>query len=398
MKTYLYSIILVTLAIFFSCKEELANQPISTGSQPDQITIVSQQEIAGGSEITFKAPQNKDFTYVKAVYTVKPGKEVTITSSLYEDKIVLHGFTKEGSYPVRFYAVSKGEVLSDPLVVNVNVAKPSFRDVFDNLHVFDDFSGFTVTFDNPSEQDIRITVLTYDPLVRRYVTSYTHFSGDVKGSFRRAGYNQPQDFKFVVSDRWDNHSDTLTQTIHPLQEFEMDKSKFASFPLPPFNNASWNSNTVFSRIFDGRIGNFYYGTTGWMSNDNGPIDFSIDIGIKAKLSRIKMNHPCSPSGNYWYSAFVRYAMREFELYGSNNPNLDGSWDSWDKLANLESLKPGGMSAEELRNYGCVLGEDFFIPGEAGGYRYYRIKVFNMWGGSSQFTGIDELTFYGAEVN
>lgn len=391
-KNYWVLICMLSLP-FVACKEDTANLPISSGDKPGVLTVVSQQILAGGSEITFKAPKDKDFTYAEAVYSVKPGEEMRVTSSLYEDKLLLSGFTQEGIYPVTLYSVSKGGVRSDPLEIQVQVAKPSFLDVFENLRVVDDFSGFTVVYENQSEQDIRITVLRYDPMVRRYVTEYTHFSNDVQGSFRRAGYTEPEEFRFVVTDRWENHSDTLAQTVQPLQEFLMDKSKFASHPLPPFNNLGYDSYTLFTNIWNENIGNFYYATTGWMSYQSGPIDFCIDIGVKAKLSRVNMNHPCS--SNNFYTAFTRYTIREFELYGSNDPSPDGSWESWDLLSTLESIPPTGASTEELRHYGCTLGEDFFVAGEAGAYRYYRFKVLRQWGGAGFFTAIDELTFFGA---
>lgn len=390
------TLIFVSWLLVAACAKETTNAPISVGEKPGMLTITEQKKLAGGTEISFKAPKDKDFLYAEAVYSTVPGKKNIVTSSRYEDRLLLTGFKDEGTYPATIYAVSKGDVRSEPLEIEIHVGKPSFREVFETLRIVDDFSGFTVVYENPSEQDIRITVLRYDPLVRRHVTEYTHFSNDVQGSFRRAGYTSPEEFRFVVTDRWENHSDTLSQTVHPLEEFVMDNSKFASHPLPPFNNLGYDSYTLFTHIWNNSIGNFYYDRTGWMSYQSGPIDFCIDIGVKAKLSRVKMNHPCS--SNNVYTAFSRYTIREYELYGSNDPNPDGTWESWDRLAHFESVLPTGMSTEEIRHLGCTVGEDFFVPGEAGAYRYYRFKVLRQWGGSGFFTAIDELSFFGAELN
>lgn len=389
-------VLIAIIAVFSGCKEEEVNSPLSKGEKPGKLSVLSITELAGGAEITFKAPLDKDFTYAEAVYSPKAGKENRVTSSPYEDTMVLTGFTQAGTYKVTLYAVAKGGVRSEPLEVEIPVAKPSFLEVFENLRVVDDFSGFTVVYENPAEQPIRITVLRYDPLTRRFTTEHTHFSSDAQGSFRRAGYTDPEEFRFVVTDRWENNSDTLVQTVTPLEEFEMDKGKFASHPLPPFNNLPYDSYTLFAQIWNNSIGNFYYARTGWMSSQAGPIDFCIDIGVKAKLSRVKMNHPCS--ANNVYTAFSRYTIRDFEIYGSNDPNPDGTWESWDRVGVFESIRPSGMSNEEVRHFGCVTGEDFFVPGETGGYRYYRFKILRQWGGTGFFSGIDELTFFGALID
>ena len=103
----------------------------------------------------------------------------------------------------------------------------------------------------------------------------------------------------------------------------------ASFPLPMI----WNGTAA---------GN------GFHVSDPGqafPIVFTFDLGVKAELTSLKMwirqGRPISYNEDNW----ARGHPREFEVYGSLDPNPDGSFDeSWKLLGHFLAVKPSpGMT-------------------------------------------------------
>jgi hypothetical protein len=93
----------------------------------------------------------------------------------------------------------------------------------------------------------------------------------------------------------------------------------ASFPL----TCLWNGNT----------GDFMH-STGVTST---PILFGWDMGVKAKLSRMKL-WPRPDNDDRWNKGMPRI----FEIYGSMAPNPDGSLDdSWTLLGKFTAVQPSG---------------------------------------------------------
>ncbi len=85
---------------------------------------------------------------------------------------------------------------------------------------------------------------------------------------------------------------------------------------------------------------------------NAPIPqwFTIDLGHKMSISRIqKWPRPD-------YELYSSVAPRVFQVWGSMNPNPDGSWDdSWHLLGEFEQFKPSGYG--EGREVGPITDED-----------------------------------------
>ena len=121
-----------------------------------------------------------------------------------------------------------------------------------------------------------------------------------------------------------------------------------------------------------------------------PIPWTMDLGQEAKLSRVIV---WQRNGRYLYN---HGNPRKFELWGSNDPNLDGSWDSWTKLGTFEGTKPSGLPLGEVSNEDLVYaesGEEFAIPLEAPSVRYIRFLTIETWSGSD-FFHIGELKYFG----
>ena len=123
--------------------------------------------------------------------------------------------------------------------------------------------------------------------------------------------------------------------------------------------------------------------------------FTFDMGQTARLSRFKFHHRyASSSGTAADGAYSAGDPQILEVYGSNNPASDGSWDSWTLLGQFESVKPSGdakWTSEDIQ-FAVFDGEDFEFE-DIGVYRYLRFKILKNWGGVT-YIYIAELTFWG----
>ena len=64
-------------------------------------------------------------------------------------------------------------------------------------------------------------------------------------------------------------------------------------------------------------------------------------------------------------------IRNFEIWGSNNPSADGSWDSWERIMNESIERPAGTTADVLE--ASKKGDSFTFDEDIAKYRYLRIK-------------------------
>jgi hypothetical protein len=83
------------------------------------------------------------------------------------------------------------------------------------------------------------------------------------------------------------------------------------------------------------------------------------------------------------------------LYGSDNPNPDGSWASWTLIGSYTSVKPSGLPVGQNTQADidyAKAGEEFTVPSGTPKFRYYRFKLLSNWG-NSHFMTMEEITFY-----
>ena len=172
-----------------------------------------------------------------------------------------------------------------------------------------------------------------------------------------------------------------TITLHEIGR-KLNKSNFAIRILPTdvleggygwLEDMLWDEN---------------YNPPGFATQNQVPCWFTIDAGESVSLSRFKV----------WQAndrLYEKESVRTFELYGSDNPNPDGSWDSWTLIGSYTSVKPSGSSlgtVTQLDKDYAFTGEDFFAPEGTPKARYYRFKLLTNWGNGS-FMTMEEVTFY-----
>ncbi len=161
---------------------------------------------------------------------------------------------------------------------------------------------------------------------------------------------------------------------------ELDRNKYEEYTLPgdaPQYNTSANP---MSKLWDGDK-NSWFRTA---NNSGSPHWFTFDLGVTAKLSSFKAwQRGILTEYNLVYA---NANAKTWEVWGSADPNPDGSWDSWVKLGDCQSVKPSGLplgqTTEEDLAY-ALAGETFSLDPAAPPVRYIRIKVLDTWDGAAK---------------
>ena len=169
---------------------------------------------------------------------------------------------------------------------------------------------------------------------------------------------------------------------------EMNKSSFKALSLPgdAGSEYGWELRYLWDNKKEESQGaGFHTGGSGM------PQSFSIDLGAEASVNSFRV----------WQRSSALYNvgnLKRFEVWGSNNPNSNGSWDSWTKLETFNSFKPSGQpvgqnTAADISF--AAAGEQFTLPAGNQNVRYLRFKVLETWGGVG-YMHLMELSFYKKE--
>ncbi|SDE10092.1 DUF4959 domain-containing protein [Niabella drilacis] len=389
MRSAYFILLFFTVAGLSSCKQELLNTPVEKGgARPGTVSNIMVQNTNGASTLTYTLPAAPDLLYIKAVYEIRPGIKREVVSSYYNNTMTVDGFAKAGAYEVQLYAVTRSHVESDPVAVTVTPLESPVNLAFRSLKTQAGFGGPNIKVRNAAEQPIVIVPMidslgngNYESLDKIY-TQADSINYTIRGL-----QDKPTRFAFCVSDRFGNSSDTLYEEITPLAEVILDKTRFSEFTLPgdgPLAYANegvavrliwdnnYNLNAVWPRLYT-NVSNTNIQTITW------------SIGVAKTLSRMKI-YPRSENNDRYYE---QGNLRDFEIWGSANPTLDGSYDaSWVKLAAKSIVRPSGLpygqpsSAEDIA-YAKAGWDVEFEPGQPP-VKYLRIRNIRNWQG---FTNI-----------
>jgi hypothetical protein len=304
--------------------------------------------------IRYKVPNDKNLLGVKVVYT-RNGEVCESKASKYVDSLVVEGFGSSAQQEVQLYSVGVNEKLSESVPVQIKPLTPPVRTV--TFDVEDSFGGVVLSLDkNYSNANLAI-VLLFDTLFtsggqRQWLQLQTFHTESATRKFSRRGLDpKPIDFAVYVRDRWGNMSDTIYRTLTPLLEERLPTDKFRNAALPSdfFSPAEGNNGYRVEHLWDGNEsskGSFYASTFGAPM----PQWVTIALGYKMSISRIQKRPRDA------YELYSGSGPRTFELWGSNDPNPDGSWDdSWHLLGEFEQFKPSGYG--EGREVGPITDED-----------------------------------------
>lgn len=388
-KTPLIAVMIAVLFLFAGCKEELLSPLPNNGSAtPPPITEPKVTNLPGAAKITYKVPGDPNILYVEAVWTYKGNKRNT-KASYYADTLTIEGFGDTNPCDVQLYSVSTGEVKSTPVSVTVKPLTSPVEDVFKSLIVKPDFGGLNVGFLNATGSNIVISVLIKNS-IGNFVEDDAFYTNLVQDSFSVRGHDAvPTQFGIVVRDRWNNYSDTLFTTLTPFFEKQLNKALFKEFvPYPgDVNDKIYSASYPMKNLWDGGT-NIFVTAQGLGI----PESFTIDLGVTARISRMKYLQRQSTA--FYYASGTPEII---EVYGSNSPAPDGDWNSWTLLRTCVSVKPSGLALLLVTNddiAAAQAGEDFNFPVSGMPYRYLRFKVTKTYGNSNNIT-FAELTFWGA---
>lgn len=174
----------------------------------------------------------------------------------------------------------------------------------------------------------------------------------------------------------------ITNVTLPKFERALSKAGFKDFSLPT-DIKDGGYGWLIEYLWDDN-----FSPPGFATQSGVPQWFTIDLGVSTTLSKLKI----------WQAndrLYAKESVKKFEVWGSDNPDMDGSWDSWTKLMTCESVKPSGLPVGE--NSGADIeyaaaGEEFVFTDGTPKIRYLRLKLLENWGNSS-FMTIAELSLW-----
>lgn len=381
------------MAILYSCKADRIGPLENNDTPPGQVTNVSVTNGPGNATITYTLPKDKDLLYVKAVYTLANGKVMEVKSSYYGNNLTVEGFGDTDQHDVSLYAVNRSEKASSPTVVKVKPLENPIWGVYRSLKVIPDFGGINFKASNPAKADLAIEVFVESKgkLVSTGKNIYTSAS-QVDQSIRGMD-TLTKKFGITIRDRWLNHTDTLFLSLKPLYETIIPKNGYKEVILPTDTHQQYGSTSI-SMMWDGNIIDWpSVSLTSTATTD--PQWTTFDVGKLATLSRIVIwDYPeyLNQGRTYFYGG----DLKQFEVWGTDNPPADGSFNNWILLGSFTSKKPSGSA------YGVQTAEDYAFANAGISYtfnvapkkvRYLRIKSIKNWAGTS-FMSISEVQVYG----
>ena len=375
--------------MFTSCKEEKHTPSEKSTWVPDKVSNIVVENLSGAARITYDVTMHPELMYVMAEFETQ-GKKRNVKATYFTDSLLVEGFGDTEPHEIKLYAVSRSEVLSEPVIVTVKPLTPPATLAFQSLNLIDDFGGAWATYQNPAKADIGITIMHKGNAGEWVIDEVLYTEKEFGGVSARGLEAKPTEFGIFVQDRWGNYTDTLVKTLTPLYE-ELIPKPFRSYLLPTDNTTSYNSNNKIEKLWDGIVGsqNIYYTAV----NSGMPTWFTFDLGVTKRLSRFLYQQRNDAAIVRWGHGNPRY----FEIWGSaTTPNPNGSWEGWTKLMDVESVKPSGLPVGQNSDEDLALmykGEDFNFPKGTPSVRYIRIKVNETWN-KTTFFHIGELTFWG----
>lgn len=384
-------LLLSIMTVISACKQDKLEPLEHNTNPPGVVSNITVTNGPGNAVLHYALPKDNDLLYVKAVYTLASGRVMEVKASYYGNNLTVEGFGDTEEHEVKLYAVNRSEIVSQAVSVKVKPLENPIWGVFRSMRAYADFGGLKFIASNPSKADLAIEILVeskgkYVPTSKNIYTAAIDIDQSIRGLD-----TIPLKFALTIRDRWLNYSDTLYTTIKPLYETAIPKSGYKGISLP--TDVALHPSTSFGGLWDGDL-------DGWprvMMTSSAvltPQWITFDIGKLAALSRIVIwDYPEYLNGRtYFYGG----NLLDFEIWGSDNPPSDGSFNNWVKLGTFKSKKPSGSA------YGVNTSEDAAVGAAGLNYtfdlgvpkvRYLRIKSLKNWQGTT-FMAIGELQVYG----
>lgn len=379
------------------CEEQGNREPLEHDpTPPGQVTNIQAKAGPGIVTLRYTLPKDENLLYVKAVYTLQSGAEREVRASYYTNTMTLDGFFDTEEHEVKIYSYNKSEVASEPVIIKVRPEESPIWEVRRTLELNADFMGVRVTAENESKADVAIQVFYKDSLgkwsnMEGIYTSTTSIKQTLRGLDTLT-----YEMGAVIRDKFQNYTDTLYASVSPYFETALDKSLYRGANLNNTDTPERQGSRGINMLWDGQTTRSQRYMTEQPA-DGSSAFVTVSIGQLAQISRIKFwTYPewmADGSNPYYY----RGTPRIIEIWGSADPNPDGSWDdSWYLLSRHEVIKPSGlpygqMSDEDKRF--AEAGFDAEADPLAPRTQYLRFKQILNWEGTT-WLDLTEIQVYG----
>lgn len=404
------------LLVQTACKKDGSyNEVTSTDkSKPGVITNVKVANFNGGAYITYTLPDSKNILYVQASYRINDKTTRQTKSSYYSDSITVSGFADSKDYQVVLYTVSRAEVKSDSVVVTVHPLTPPYKLVFASLSIQKDFGGVNIRAADSTNDAIGIIAILPSILANNpYAIQDQHYTSDKAINYSLRGYDTVGlKWGLYVTDQWGNVSDTLFQTVSPIFETQLDKSRFQAYVLPTDVPNYQNGLFNLSNIWDNNIGEYCYNTQQPILATSAkpniwPAWATFDMGQTAKLSRYEMWDRVGDGNIFvWTSGapqtwimWGRADVPQDELMPSDTTQIpalgSATPNGWINLGVFSA--PPKPAHNPLTNADIAVwtsGFNFDFSLDLPKVRYIRFECLQTMGGTNNFFNFNEMSFFG----
>lgn len=407
------------LTVTISCDDSSKDKD---SQAPAQITNIRFTPNNGGGYFLYDIPNDPDFLYVRADYTIDSGEAISKTSSTYSDTLFIEGLGQVKEYPVKLYTVDRNENASLPVIQHVTPLYPNTDAVLETMVVQPGFSSLIVDWNNELKQsiDVFVEVKVDGKEVTKVYSSNLKKDRFMINNLEGKSHN----ISVYVKDSYGNISKTKDcGSIVPLidgkitkqawsflrneflygKNWDYSSSKDPALQKPfPAYQATFRDDSLKNAKeshFEGRVQKFWddeydssvkqnlnYFHTGPQSF---PFSYFIDMGHTIRASRVAV----------WQRDTNPYEgenVKTFQLWISDDANPEDGIAGWEMLGTYTIVKPSDpiVAKNELLN-----GHHFILypdnPRFTKPFRYLRYKALKS--ASSANSGCtSEIALYGID--
>jgi hypothetical protein len=392
------TVIIAAMALWLcvACSEEFTGQFPTDKTPPLPVTVDSIVNFPGGATVTYRLPDETDLLYVKLVYTLSDGTPQEARASSYSNSLTVKGFGRGQATNVHLISVDRSRNESTPLEVEIHPEDSPIYEILNSVQVIENWGGFLLQWDNPIKEDIVLSVFKRNEAGGfQSVENFYSSAATVKQSVRGQEAVSTE-FGISVRDYYNNFTDTLTVSLTPWYETQLDKNNFIAIPRSEKFTVSQFGTPNMNILWDGVVTSAEATDLYYLTPSAYPPYFAINLGVKAKLSRFR----------YWSRPdyyFRLHSAKEIQIYGTNDPTVGNNPESENSAWILlhpqvfVSVRPSGEptsvpAAGEDLEYGRA-GEEWEIPLDAPAVQYIRFQQLTSWTGTMAMTCV-EIRFWG----
>lgn len=383
--------ILLTAGLLVACKEYTIGQYPIDSIPPAKVTNPQVENLPGRVIVSYTLPDETDLLYVRADYDKSDGTKGSVKASVFNNQLEIVGFGRSKKQTIQLVTVDRSQNESAPVPVEIEPLDGSVYSISETMNIEETWGGIKMTWDNPMEDGVFLTVTSTDPQGNQLVDTY--FSESKEGLIAVRGLeNTPYEFKIEVRDLYDNYSEDRIETLTPWMEIMIPLKEIKVLPIKSgWSLASYSKSL--SALVDGTTGG---DNCVCITKSAGYAYFTFDLGAKYQISRIKIWQ----RGNYYYTLrnpkVFECWMTDDETAGKNAESYDG----WHKVFEGEVIKPSGDGSTVTKEDEEVAkaGHEFEFPeGVTGRYFRYR-QLLNWMTPSDEFgTMLNEIHFWGRKI-